>query len=91
MVTQLNRSQQSPVTCRIPRASKKVGQQRKHEKKIAELTLLAQTLDPFKGPTKQESKILKKYGIADFADPFLLTNQVLLLLEEAIENTSYDR
>ncbi len=58
-------------------------------KKIAELTQLAQTLDPYKGPTKQESKILKKYGITDYADPFLLTNQVLLLLEDAIENSSY--
>ncbi|OFZ14683.1 MAG: hypothetical protein A2X86_18705 [Bdellovibrionales bacterium GWA2_49_15] len=90
MPNQLNPHHENPAGIQIPRIPKKVRGERSREKKIAELTQLAQTLDPYKGPTKQESKILKKYGITEFADPFLLTNQVLLLLENAIENTSYE-
>ena len=89
MDNQVNQHQQNPHDARPPRAPKKVRGEKNREKRIAELTQIAQTLDPYKGPSKQESKILKKYGITDYADPFLLTNQVLLLLEDSIENTSY--
>ena len=89
MDNQVNQHQQNPHDARPPRAPKKVRGEKNREKRIAELTQIAQTLDPYKVPSKQESKILKKYGITDYACHLLLTNQVLLLLEKGIYNASF--
>ena len=42
-------------------------------------------LDPYKSVSDEQKKILKEYNIEDFHDPFKVTNQLLLLLENYIE------
>ena len=52
---------------------------------VRELNGLCNDLDPYL-PIPDDMKImLKNYGIEDFYDPFDITNQLLLLLENSIE------
>lgn len=52
---------------------------------IRELKNLCQALDPFLPIEAGHQEILKKYQITEFDDPFKLTNRLILLLENAIE------
>ncbi len=54
------------------------------EVKIAGLKELCQDLDPYSPLTDLTKSKLQAFGIKDLENPFTITNQLLLLLENAI-------
>ena len=55
------------------------------EGRISELNQLCANLDPYATIDEEEIKVLKKFNIQNWQDPFKLTNQLVLLLEDSIE------
>lgn len=55
------------------------------QKQINELQKLCDELDPYSEICAEHKKVLNKYGIADLNDPFSLTNRLILMLEDSIE------
>jgi hypothetical protein len=51
------------------------------EKKRDILQKLCKELDPFSPIPEESRKILENFGIKNFSNPFLLTKELLLLLE----------
>jgi len=49
------------------------------------LNRLCLKLDPYKPVSKEHQNLLKAFNIEDFYDPFKVTNQLLVLLENYIE------
>ncbi len=54
------------------------------DRKIEELKKLCGELDPFNKISKGHKKLLTKYGLNEIADPFELSNRLILLVENAI-------
>lgn len=52
--------------------------------KVEELQKLCAELDPFKKISKKHQKILKKYGLNEIEDPYLLSNHLISLTENAL-------
>lgn len=52
---------------------------------IIKLNQLCRKIDPYAEITQKQKELLKEFGIFQFDDPFLLTNQLVALLEDAIE------
>ena len=59
--------------------------QQKIEHKIKELKHFCDHLDPYKELSNVEISILKKYHIYPPYDPFIITNKLLMEMEDAIE------
>lgn len=55
------------------------------KERIKELRSLCFEVDPYSGISSDQIEQLKRYGITDFSNPFLITNQLLMLLDEAEE------
>lgn len=55
------------------------------ETQIQELSILCQTLDPYKKIPVRQKKVLKRYNVINLNDPFMITNKLLLLIEDSIE------
>ncbi len=55
------------------------------EQKIADLKNLCLTIDPYSPLNDQDKELLNRYQIYDFYDPFMLTNKLILALEDALE------
>lgn len=51
------------------------------DQKKAILRKICKDLDPFSPIPEESKKILEYFGIKDFSNPFLLTKDLLLLLE----------
>lgn len=62
-----------------------VFREKKIEQKIAELKQFCDRLDPYKELTSVEISFLKKHKIYPPYDPFIITNKLLMELEDAIE------
>jgi len=55
------------------------------EEEISSLQKICQDLDPY-APLSNEVKCeLQRFGIYEFTDPFTITNQLLVTMEDAIE------
>lgn len=63
----------------------KIFRQKKIELKIKELKHFCDHLDPYKELNSVEISFLKKYRIYPPYDPFIITNKLLMELEDAIE------
>lgn len=63
----------------------RVFRQQKLENKIKELKQFCDRFDPYKELTSIEMSFLKKYHIHPPYDPFMLTNKLLMELEDTIE------
>jgi len=59
--------------------------QQKLESKINELKHFCDRFDPYKELTSVEMSFLKKFNIHPPYDPFMLTNKLLMELEDTIE------
>ncbi len=55
------------------------------KKKATALKKLCQGLDPYAPLSALQKKKLTNLGVQNLEDPFQLTNQLLLLLEDALE------
>lgn len=55
------------------------------EKDINELSEICRNLDPYLPIPDYQKKNLEKFNITEFYDPFAITNKLLLLLENSIE------
>jgi hypothetical protein len=55
------------------------------EKKIALLNKICNEINPYQNLSDQMKTDLQSFGILDFSNPFKLTNTLVLLLEDAIE------
>ncbi len=55
------------------------------KKKAAVLKKLCQELDPYAPLGARQKKKLASLGVNNLDDPFQITNQLLLLLEDALE------
>ena len=55
------------------------------EEKIAKLSALCQELNPYEPIDEQFKLRLKELNILEFEDPFKITNALLILLEDAID------
>ena len=55
------------------------------EELITKLNCLCLEIDPYNELTSTQKETLNSVGIYQFDDPFLLTNQLVALLEDAIE------
>lgn len=55
------------------------------EKKAELLKKLCHEIDPYSSLTNEQINLLKGLEIVQFDDPFLLTNQLLLLTEDTLE------
>ena len=55
------------------------------EKKVALLRSLCDRINPYAPLSPKVQKQLKSLGVTPEGDPFALTNQLLLLMEEALE------
>ena len=55
------------------------------EKTIQELSILCKDLDPYATISKEHIKLLKKHKITDTKNPFTITNKLLLMIEDSIE------
>ena len=53
-------------------------------KMIKELKSLCDKLDPYSGATEEQKVVLSKYHILPDTDPFTMTNQLLVLMEDAL-------
>ena len=53
--------------------------------KVEKLNLLCTDLDPYKEIPTQFQKELNNIGIFELNDPFVVTNKLVILLEESIE------
>ena len=62
-----------------------VFRQKKLELKISELKQFCDRLDPYKELNSVEISFLKKYHIHPPYDPFMITNRLLMELEDTIE------
>ena len=54
-------------------------------RKIETLTNLCDTLNPYATLSFEEELILKKYNIVEIDNPFVITNKLIMELEDAIE------
>ncbi len=63
----------------------RIIRQQKLENKIKELKHFCDRFDPYKELTSVEMSFLKKYHIHPPYDPFMLTNKLLMELEDTIE------
>lgn len=54
------------------------------EKKIETLKMICDLLDPYNEISDQLKTELKNVGIAKFDNPFLITNQLLMMMEDSI-------
>lgn len=52
------------------------------DEKIEQLKRLSQELDPFSEISNEQKLELAIFGITDFSDPFVITNKILKILEE---------
>ncbi len=52
------------------------------DEKIEQLKRLSQELDPFNEISNEQKLELAIFGITDFSDPFVITNKILKILEE---------
>jgi hypothetical protein len=52
------------------------------EEKRATLRKICKDLDPFLPIPEESKKVLEYFGIKDFTNPFVLTKDLLLLLEK---------
>ena len=52
---------------------------------IQELKLLCDQVDPFSEISDKQKSQLKNLGILDFSDPYRLTNQLIFITENAVE------
>lgn len=55
------------------------------EQRIQELRQLCQDIDPYSPLSDEEEKLLAKHHIYSCFDPFVLTNKLILALEDALE------
>ncbi|MBL6991901.1 MAG: hypothetical protein ISR65_19115 [Bacteriovoracaceae bacterium] len=55
------------------------------ENTIDELNKLCSSLDPYAPFSEKTKKVLRKYYITDYYDPFVVTNKLLVHLEDSIE------
>lgn len=55
------------------------------EQTINILKNLCNTINPYEKISDQQKKILAQFHITDFYDPFTITNKLLVLLEDSIE------
>ncbi len=53
--------------------------------RLVQLRQLCETLNPYEELTLEEKLTLQEFGIADFSNPFTITNKLLLILEENIQ------
>lgn len=53
--------------------------------RIQKLGQLCNELNPYGAISDDHKKILMSYDILDFSDPFKITNQLLVLLEDSID------
>lgn len=59
------------------------------EARVASLRHICQHLDPY-GPMDLETKkTLEQFYIYDFSDPFKVTNELLMLLEDSIQELQH--
>ncbi len=54
------------------------------EQRAAHLKEICDKLDPYHPLPPEMQQQLQQYGIFDFSDPFQITNQLLLLLEDTL-------
>ena len=52
---------------------------------IEDLNLLCNELDPYHPLTQEMGKRLATYGVFESDDPFLITNKLVLILENSVE------
>lgn len=55
------------------------------QEKIKILNKLCHEIDPYKAISQDHQMILSEFGIANFDDPFEVTNRLVLALEDSIE------
>ena len=55
------------------------------ENNIGILNKLCSCLNPYKDITDEQKKLLEKFHIHDFHDPFAVTNKLLVILEDFVE------
>lgn len=64
--------------------SKASSELQRLEREVKELSHLCRELDPFSPIDQKFQRKLKKWGLADEEDPFVLTNKLIKGLEDAI-------
>lgn len=55
------------------------------EARIKDLSEICQEIDPYKTVSDEQKMRLLNYNILDLSDPFKITNQLLVLLEDTID------
>lgn len=55
------------------------------QEKIKVLNKLCHEIDPYKEIAENHQIILSEFGISNFADPFEVTNRLVVALEDSIE------
>ncbi len=59
------------------------------KKKISLLEQLMKNLDPYAPLSKANETQLKKFNILNLNDPYILTNQLILCLEESVQQLQF--
>ena len=54
------------------------------QQRAAQLREICDQLDPYRPLSPEMQQQLQQFGINDFSDPFQITNQLLLLLEDTL-------